>query len=271
MLGCRGVKLVDISVLGAAQRVEGAGKAEILGILRPAVRRVENQRHGRRRRVAAPRTPGISKLIRLAHVLLTPAFGGPPFFSQQPRPTALGPAALGTPNLRVARRRSKAWRRRGTTATPAREVVRAISSSGELHRSGPPNRPRCRSATTSAPMPERLPAISLVAVPGRRRQTSTSPARSRARLFRHYMPAAGATWRNASGSPSPPKCKIRFRDRDRPDLCPDARGFAMSAAYIHGVSSGRFRFGIGSRMADHQRLGVAAESRSPTRAPLSRS
>src|SRR3954451_16501843 len=56
--GCGRVELVDISVLGRTQDVESAAKGKILWILGPAVRRVEDQRHFSRLRVAAPQRSG---------------------------------------------------------------------------------------------------------------------------------------------------------------------------------------------------------------------
>ncbi len=52
------VEFVDIGVLGGAQNVERAAEPEILGIIRPAVRRVEDQRHLRRLRIASPQHTG---------------------------------------------------------------------------------------------------------------------------------------------------------------------------------------------------------------------
>ena len=55
---CGTVELVDIAVLGGAQHFERAAEAEILRIARPAMRRVEDQRHLRRLRIAAPQHAG---------------------------------------------------------------------------------------------------------------------------------------------------------------------------------------------------------------------
>jgi hypothetical protein len=57
---CRrgGVKLVDIGILGTMQSLKSAAEPEILGVVRPAVRRIEHQRHFRRLRVAAPQHAG---------------------------------------------------------------------------------------------------------------------------------------------------------------------------------------------------------------------
>jgi len=55
---CGAVELVDMGVLGGAQDLERAAKLEIFGVGRPAVRRIEDQRHFGRLRVAAPQHAG---------------------------------------------------------------------------------------------------------------------------------------------------------------------------------------------------------------------
>src|ERR1700741_2029934 len=55
---CGTVELVDVSVLGGAQRVERTAESEILRVGRPAVRRIKYQGHLRRLRVAAPQPTG---------------------------------------------------------------------------------------------------------------------------------------------------------------------------------------------------------------------
>src|SRR6266436_555967 len=52
------VELVDVSVLGGAQHVERTVESEILRVARPAVRRIKDQGHLRRLRVAAPQHTG---------------------------------------------------------------------------------------------------------------------------------------------------------------------------------------------------------------------
>src|SRR5262249_18833634 len=54
----RGVELVDISILRGSQQVQRAAKAKILGIMRSAMRRVEDQGHFRRLWVAPPQHTG---------------------------------------------------------------------------------------------------------------------------------------------------------------------------------------------------------------------
>jgi alkanesulfonate monooxygenase SsuD/methylene tetrahydromethanopterin reductase-like flavin-dependent oxidoreductase (luciferase family) len=106
-------------------------------------------------------------------------------------------------------------------------------------------------------MPEPLPAISLVAVPGRRRQTLDLAREIERRGFAGiYVPSrfgnmaqctalALATERIPLGTAIAPIYARRVED------------FAHEAAYLHEVSGGRFRFGIGvAHGPTHQRLGV---------------
>ena len=122
-------------------------------------------------------------------------------------------------------------------------------------------------------MPEPLPAISLVAVPGRRRQTLGHRARGRAaRLCRHlYAEPVRATWRNAPGSPWPPS-RSGSAPRSRRSMPRRPR----NSRRMPPIST-RFRAG-GSVLASASRTGRCTsasasrrESRSPTPALLSRS
>ncbi|HXC88966.1 MAG TPA: LLM class flavin-dependent oxidoreductase [Stellaceae bacterium] len=107
-------------------------------------------------------------------------------------------------------------------------------------------------------MPERLPAISLVAVPGRRRQTLDIAREVERRGFSGiYMPSRWSNMAQCVGLALTTE-RIRFGTAIAPIYAQTPEEFAMSAAYIHEVSSGRFRFGIGvAHGPTHQRLGVA--------------
>ncbi|MBV8740079.1 MAG: LLM class flavin-dependent oxidoreductase [Alphaproteobacteria bacterium] len=106
-------------------------------------------------------------------------------------------------------------------------------------------------------MPEPLPAISLVAVPGRRRQTLDIARDIERRGFSGiYMPSRWGNIAQCVGLALATE-RIRFGTAIAPIYAQTAEEFAMNAAYIHEVSGGRFRFGIGVAHAPtHQRLGI---------------
>src|SRR5437762_12807124 len=106
-------------------------------------------------------------------------------------------------------------------------------------------------------MPETLPALSLVAVPGRRHVTLDVAREAERRGFAGlYVPSmfgnmaqctalALATGRAVFGTAIAPIYSRTVED------------FAQSAAFIHETSGGRFRFGIGVAHApSHRRMGV---------------
>jgi alkanesulfonate monooxygenase SsuD/methylene tetrahydromethanopterin reductase-like flavin-dependent oxidoreductase (luciferase family) len=107
-------------------------------------------------------------------------------------------------------------------------------------------------------MTDPLPAISLVAVPGRRRQTLDIARDIERRGFSGiYMPSRWANMAQCTGLALATN-QIRFGTAIAPIYAQTAEEFAMSAAYIHEVSGGRFRFGVGvAHGPTHQRLGVA--------------
>ena len=107
-------------------------------------------------------------------------------------------------------------------------------------------------------MPEQLPAISLVAVPGRRRQTLDIAREAERRGFAGiYMPSRFGNMAQCTALALATD-HIRFGTAIAPIYAQTAEEFAMNAAYIHEVSGGRFRFGIGVAHAPtHQRLGVS--------------
>jgi alkanesulfonate monooxygenase SsuD/methylene tetrahydromethanopterin reductase-like flavin-dependent oxidoreductase (luciferase family) len=106
-------------------------------------------------------------------------------------------------------------------------------------------------------MPETLPAISLVAVPGRRRQTLDIARDIERRGFSGiYMPSRWGNIAQCVGLALATE-RIRFGTAIAPIYAQTAEEFAMNAAYIHEVSGGRFRFGIGVAHAPtHLRLGI---------------
>jgi alkanesulfonate monooxygenase SsuD/methylene tetrahydromethanopterin reductase-like flavin-dependent oxidoreductase (luciferase family) len=106
-------------------------------------------------------------------------------------------------------------------------------------------------------MPQILPAISLVAVPGRRRQTLDIARDIERRGFSGiYMPSRYGNMAQCTGLALATE-HIRFGTAIAPIYAQTTEEFAASAAYIHEVSGGRFRFGIGVAHGPmHQRLGI---------------
>lgn len=106
-------------------------------------------------------------------------------------------------------------------------------------------------------MPEPLPAISLVAVPGRRRQTLEIAREIERRGFSGiYMPSRWSNMAQCTGVALATE-RIRFGTAIAPIYAETPEEFAAGAAYIHEVSGGRFRFGIGvAHRPTHQRLGI---------------
>lgn len=102
-----------------------------------------------------------------------------------------------------------------------------------------------------------LPAISLVAVPGRRRRTLEIAREVERRGFAGiYMPSRYGNMAQCAGLALATE-QIRFGTAIAPIYSETAEEFAANAAYIHEVSGGRFRFGIGVAHGPmHQRLGI---------------
>jgi alkanesulfonate monooxygenase SsuD/methylene tetrahydromethanopterin reductase-like flavin-dependent oxidoreductase (luciferase family) len=107
-------------------------------------------------------------------------------------------------------------------------------------------------------MPQPLPAISLVAVPGRRRQTLDIAREIERRGFSGiYMPSRYSNMAQCTGLALATE-RIRFGTAIAPIYAQTTEEFAAGAAYIHEVSGGRFRFGIGVAHGPmHQRLGIS--------------
>lgn len=106
-------------------------------------------------------------------------------------------------------------------------------------------------------MPEPFPAISLVAVPGRRRQTLDIAREIERRGFSGiYMPSRFGNMAQCTALAFATE-RIGFGTAIAPIYAQTTEEFAAGAAYIHEVSGGRFRFGIGvAHGPTHQRLGI---------------
>ena len=106
-------------------------------------------------------------------------------------------------------------------------------------------------------MSQPRPAISLVAVPGRRRQTLDIAREIERRGFSGiYMPSRYGNMAQCTGLALATE-HIRFGTAIAPIYAQTPEEFAACAAYIHEVSGGRFRFGIGVAHGPmHQRLGI---------------
>ncbi len=107
-------------------------------------------------------------------------------------------------------------------------------------------------------MTEPFPAISLVAVPGRRRQTLEIAREIERRGFCGiYMPSRWGNMAQCNALALATE-QIRFGTAIAPIYAETVEEFAVNAAYIHEVSGGRFRFGIGvAHGPTHQRLGIS--------------
>jgi alkanesulfonate monooxygenase SsuD/methylene tetrahydromethanopterin reductase-like flavin-dependent oxidoreductase (luciferase family) len=106
-------------------------------------------------------------------------------------------------------------------------------------------------------MPAQLPAISLVAVPGRRRHTiDIARDIERRGFFGIYTPSMYGNMSQCEAMAWNTE-RIPFGTAIAPIYARTVLDFAQSAAFMHEVSGGRFRFGIGvAHAAGHQRMGV---------------
>lgn len=106
-------------------------------------------------------------------------------------------------------------------------------------------------------MSELLPAISLVAVPGRRRLTLDLAREIERRGFAGiYVPSRFGNMAQCTALALATE-QIPFGTAIAPIYARTVEDFAHGAAYLHEVSGGRFRFGIGvAHGPTHQRLGV---------------
>ena len=106
-------------------------------------------------------------------------------------------------------------------------------------------------------MPQALPAVSLVAVAGRRRQTLDIARELERRGFAGiYVPSRFANMAQCTALALATE-HIAFGTAIAPIYAGTPEDFAYNAAYLHEVSGGRFRFGIGIAHAPtYQRLGI---------------
>src|SRR5713226_5043176 len=102
-----------------------------------------------------------------------------------------------------------------------------------------------------------LPALSLVAVPGRRRLTLEVAREAERRGFAGiYVPSIFGNMAQSTALALATE-RIIFGTAIAPIYARTVEDFAHAAAYIHEVSGGRFRFGIGVAHApSHLRMGV---------------
>src|SRR5260370_27383901 len=106
-------------------------------------------------------------------------------------------------------------------------------------------------------MSEALPALSLVAVPGRRRITLDLAAEAQRRGFSGlYVPSMFGNMAQCTALALATE-RITIATAISPIYARTVEDFAQSAAFIHEISGGRFRFGIGVAHAPgHLRMGV---------------
>ena len=106
-------------------------------------------------------------------------------------------------------------------------------------------------------MPIEMPAISLAAVPGRRHQIIEFAQEAEARGFSGiYMPSLGDNMALATALATATS-KIEFGTSICPIYFRAPLDLAQHAAFIHELSNGRFKFGIGVAHApSHSRYGV---------------
>jgi len=106
-------------------------------------------------------------------------------------------------------------------------------------------------------MPEPLPALSLVAVPGRRQATLDLACEIERRGFAGiYLPSIFSNMAQCVALAVATK-RIRFATAITPIYGRVPEDFAQATAYIHEISGGRFAFGIGvAHGPSHVRMGV---------------
>ena len=106
-------------------------------------------------------------------------------------------------------------------------------------------------------MPALLPAISLVAVPGRRQQTLELACEIERRGFAGvYVPSIFSNMAQVVALAVATKT-IKFATAITPIYGRVTEDFAQTAAYVHEISGGRFAFGIGvAHGPSHVRMGV---------------
>jgi alkanesulfonate monooxygenase SsuD/methylene tetrahydromethanopterin reductase-like flavin-dependent oxidoreductase (luciferase family) len=106
-------------------------------------------------------------------------------------------------------------------------------------------------------MPPFLPALSLVAVPGRRQTTLELAREVERRGFAGiYVPSIFGNMAQCTAL-ALATSRLRFATAIAPIYARTTEDFAHGAAYIHEISGGRFAFGIGvAHVPSHIRMGV---------------
>ena len=106
-------------------------------------------------------------------------------------------------------------------------------------------------------MPTRMPAMSLAAVPGRRKATLELARQIERRGFAGiYCPSLGDAMALCESIAHSTE-RIRFGTSIQPIYTRHVQDFAQTAAYIHEISDGRFVFGVGVSHAPAMgRLGI---------------
>jgi alkanesulfonate monooxygenase SsuD/methylene tetrahydromethanopterin reductase-like flavin-dependent oxidoreductase (luciferase family) len=106
-------------------------------------------------------------------------------------------------------------------------------------------------------MTDALPALSLVAVPGRRQQTLDLACEIERRGFAGiYIPSIFSNMAQSAALTVATK-SIKFATAIAPIYGRVTEDFAQASAYIHEISGGRFAFGIGvAHGPSHVRMGV---------------
>jgi alkanesulfonate monooxygenase SsuD/methylene tetrahydromethanopterin reductase-like flavin-dependent oxidoreductase (luciferase family) len=108
-------------------------------------------------------------------------------------------------------------------------------------------------------MPDPMPALALVAVPGRRRQTLDVAREAERRGFTGIYVSSRFGNMDQCTALAFATERLSIGTGIAPIYASTVEDFAQSAAYIHEVSGGRFRFGIGVAHApSHTRMGVEA-------------
>src|SRR5467141_4884723 len=108
------------------------------------------------------------------------------------------------------------------------------------------------------PMPTALPALNLISEPGRRRAALDLAREIERRGFAGISVSSSyANMAQCTGLALATE-RITFATAIAPIYAQTVEEFAAGAAYIHEVSGGRFRFGIGvAHGPTHQRLGIS--------------